>query len=269
MTEPMAAYARCEIMSDHGFFYWGDSLSIMRGLPNTCVDAVIFSPPFDGGWEITSHDRTSRPFLDWFLPFFEQFRRILRPAGCVVFELGGIWLSDAPGKSMQHVGAIHALAAAGWRLVQDFFWYNPQLIYPEPCGGTRAKDSITPIWVMSMSHDVYFDAEALARPPQGEFIRGNLLRFDTSGKYDQAYEKALVPLSLPPYIDRWPTSVPALFIELLTRPGALALDPFAGTGATCFAAERLGRRWIGIEMNRALESHVLAMFGQLPHPSQR
>ncbi|MFE1936306.1 DNA-methyltransferase [Streptomyces sp. NPDC059474] len=259
--ESTVAGDRCELGALHGFYYWGNSLELMARVPDGSVAAVICSPPFEGAELIADSDRTGEAFLHWLTPFFDQFRRVLRPGGCVAFELGGIWLSDAPGKAVQHAGAVHALAAAGWRLVQDFYYFNPQLLRPEPGGAARAADSVTPIWVMSRTHEVYYDVEALERPTRRPFVRGNLLEFDTSGVYDQAYEKALAETSLQPYVDRWPTVVPELFVDLLTRPGDLVLDPFAGSGATCFAAERLRRQWLGFELDRGLELHVRAMFG--------
>jgi site-specific DNA-methyltransferase (cytosine-N4-specific) len=39
----------------------------------------------------------------------------------------------------------------------------------------------------------------------------------------------------------------AFFIEFLTDPGDLVLDPFAGSNTTGAAAEELGRRWIAVE----------------------
>jgi modification methylase len=52
-----------------------------------------------------------------------------------------------------------------------------------------------------------------------------------------------------------PTQKPeALLYRILlacTKPGDVVLDPFFGTGTTGAVARRLGRRWIGIERERA------------------
>lgn len=41
-----------------------------------------------------------------------------------------------------------------------------------------------------------------------------------------------------------------LLVRLFSKPGELILDPFAGSGSTGVAAIRLGRRFLGWEMNR-------------------
>ena len=48
-----------------------------------------------------------------------------------------------------------------------------------------------------------------------------------------------------------PVELVARFIAAHTKPGQLVVDPFCGSGTTLVAAERLGRRWIGIELDPA------------------
>ena len=48
----------------------------------------------------------------------------------------------------------------------------------------------------------------------------------------------------------FPIGLPTWFIQLFTRPGDLVLDPFIGSGTTAVAAIRLGRHFLGAELNR-------------------
>lgn len=52
-----------------------------------------------------------------------------------------------------------------------------------------------------------------------------------------------------PHPARFPQALPEFFITLLTNPGDLILDPFAGSNVTGAAAEALGRQWISIELD--------------------
>ncbi len=252
------------IKTDLGVYLWGDSLAVMRDIPDGSIDAVICSPPFEGDMNISDSDRSGERFVNWFAQFFNEFERLLPPHGVVAFELGGLWLEDAPGKSIQQASFLRYLISRGWKLLQELFYFNPQLLRPQPSFGlSRLPDSITPIWVVSRDYTAHYEMSVAEREPYAQYIRGNLLEFDTSDKYDQQYERLLAEKGESAYLDRWPSIVPAFLIELLTVQGQTILDPFAGSGATCHAANRLGRHWIGIERDKSLSQHVEAMFSNL------
>jgi DNA modification methylase len=50
------------------------------------------------------------------------------------------------------------------------------------------------------------------------------------------------------YPTQKPIELLARIIEIASPPGGLVLDPFAGSGTTIDAAQRLGRRWVGIDI---------------------
>lgn len=60
---------------------------------------------------------------------------------------------------------------------------------------------------------------------------------------------------------KYPTQKPlALYERIITassNAGDIVLDPYAGCATTCVAAERLGRRWIGIDLNEPAEDVLL------------
>jgi site-specific DNA-methyltransferase (cytosine-N4-specific) len=46
-----------------------------------------------------------------------------------------------------------------------------------------------------------------------------------------------------------PEGLVSFFIEMLTDPGDLVFDPFAGSNTTGYIAEKLNRNWVAIEIN--------------------
>lgn len=47
---------------------------------------------------------------------------------------------------------------------------------------------------------------------------------------------------------RFPAALPEFFVKLLTDEGDLVVDPFAGSNTAGAVAERLGRRWVAMEL---------------------
>ncbi len=97
----------------------------------------------------------------------------------------------------------------------------------------------------------------------GGAIPSNVIEFSAADKTDEcsignvikvANTKAFSPYlnscrkrGLVPHPARMPDAIARFFVEFLTEPGDLVLDPFGGSNTTGAAAETLRRRWVTIE----------------------
>lgn len=109
-----------------GRIVFGDSLECMRELEAESVDLVVTSPPFGLVRKKDYGNVDSHEYVDWFRPFGDQFKRILKPSGSLVIDLGGAWISGQPTRSLYHFElAMNLCRETGFHLAQEFFWWNP------------------------------------------------------------------------------------------------------------------------------------------------
>lgn len=80
--------------------------------------------------------------------------------------------------------------------------------------------------------------------------------------WDANYRQYCASHKLELHPARMQTELAAFFIQFLTEPGDLVLDPFAGSNTTGAAAESLGRRWISVEANAAYAEGSKGRFAQ-------
>jgi DNA modification methylase len=218
------------------------------------------------------------------MDFAKEFRRVLRPEGSLVIDIGGSWQQGQPTRSLYHFELLLALCKeAHFHLAQEFYWYNPAKL-PSPAEWVtvrkiRVKDSVNCIWWLSKTpHPKANNQRVLTeyspdmkrllvrgyRPKQrpsghnitakfkdnGGAIPPNLLTFgnnDSNGYYMEACKRA----GIKPHPARFPIQVPQFFLRFLTDPSDLVLDPFAGSNTTGEACEREGRKWMAIELNES------------------
>ena len=76
---------------------------------------------------------------------------------------------------------------------------------------------------------------------------------DVGDKLKGANKRSVWTINTKPYKDAhfavFPPKIPELCIKAGSKEGDIVLDPFFGSGTTGWVAQRLGRKWIGIELN--------------------
>lgn len=85
--------------------------------------------------------------------------------------------------------------------------------------------------------------------------QGNLVYQDSDSKtLDNVWGIPLIPPADHKQKTDYPTQKPEGLLDLVlhgyTNPGELVLDAFIGSGTTAVSAQRLGRRWIGCDINK-------------------
>jgi hypothetical protein len=234
--------------TERGRLTMADATEFLRSLADNSVRLVVTSPWFTGPFEAKSTDPTSPPFTAWISGFMAEFNRVLRPDGSVVLEMGCTWAADAPVRTVQNFAAVVSLLAEGrWQLLQEFYWYNPSLLVSKQewveDRRMRLHDCVSTWFWLARTPDVPAD-NGRVRGFQSHLTHpaGNFLAFGDATA-DYAYLTRCRVEGIAPNADRFPTTAPAYFIQLLTEEGEHVVDPFVGIGSTALAAEMSGRRW--------------------------
>lgn len=80
-----------------------------------------------------------------------------------------------------------------------------------------------------------------------EMLPDAMLKFGNNAAND-AYTLRCKEAGIKPHPARFPAALPEFFIKLLTEPGDIVYDPFAGSNTTGSVAENLQRFWLASEM---------------------
>ena len=212
-------------------------------------------------------------YLVWFKPFGTQIHRILKDNGSLVLDIGGAWAPGTPTRSLYHFKLLVMLCEeCGFHLAQDFYWWNPSKL-PTPAEWVtvrriRVKDAINTVWWLSKTPWPKASNRRVLQPysPSMETLLANGYKakkrpsgHDISEKFSTNNGAAIPPnlIALPntesngayqryceehgfdPHPARYPADLPEYFIRMLTDPGDLVIDPFAGSCVTGEVAERL------------------------------
>ena len=248
----------------------GDCLKKVEEISSDSIQTVITSPPY---WGLRNYNndeqlgQESSPdiFVSKLVTLFSRIKRVLKNDWTVCVNIGftlfgpkgGHFSStnsitnDATGveyrqqrkappkhaylKNGDLTGVPWKFAIAmqkdGWYLKQDIVWNKPNPM-PEAVNN-RCVKSHEYIFLFAKSKQYYFNADAIRIK---DVRRGSVWTFNTASLSEAHFAV-------------FPEELPALCIKAGSREGDTVLDPFMGSGTTALISQRLGRKWVGIELN--------------------
>jgi site-specific DNA-methyltransferase (adenine-specific) len=220
-----------------------DALTFLRGLPDNSIDLIVTDPPYghnnnDKGdliqrWEAAlvrtrGAGLSRRPIAndgleanDLFRDFLKEARRVLKPGCCCCCCGGG-------GPDPQF---------ARWSMWMDEALQFKQMVVWD-------KGPMGMGWHYRRSYETILVAE---KP--GAKCRW----YDTSHAIENIIRPGMNAPKIIPRANQHPTEKPVglfeFFIRLHTQVGDVVLDPFAGSGSSLVAAQKMGRRFLGCELS--------------------
>lgn len=300
-----ARYPKKLIRSFHktplGEMFWGDSRSyLFHNAKPESVDLVMTSPPFGLVRKKSYGNEDADEYCNWFRPFAEGFKRVLKDDGSLVIDIGGAWVPGQPTRSLYHFKLLVMLVEEyGFHLCQEHYWWNPAKL-PTPAEWVnvrrvRVKDAVNTIWWLSKTpfpkannrrvlapysksmQDLLKNGYVAKRRPSGHDISSkfskdnggsvppNLLAIANTESTSR-YQEYCRDNNIPIHPARFPPQLPEYFIRFLTNKGDMVLDPFGGSCVTGAVAEALGRKWACCEMSEEYLDGALARFQPSPAP---
>jgi site-specific DNA-methyltransferase (adenine-specific) len=220
-------------------------------LPSNFVDLLIVDPPynlnksFNGkSFKKTSFDEYENYTRDW----LKKIIHTLKPQASV------------------YVCSDWESSLSIYKVLRDFFTVRNRITWEREKGrGANAnwKNCSEDIWFCTVSDDYFFDAEAVKLKrkviaPYKENGKPKDWNEEKNGNFrltspSNLWTDISIPFwSMPENTDH-PTQKPEKLLAKLilasSKPNDVIFDPFLGSGTTSVVAKKLGRRYLGVELN--------------------
>lgn len=229
-----------------------DLFEILGWLPDAFVDLLFIDPPYNLTKSFNTTNFQKRPldeYREWLESWFPRLLRILKPTASVY--VCADWQSSS---------AVHLI-------LQKYLIVRNRITWEREKGRgaeTNWKNCSEDIWFCTVSDKYFFNVEAvkIKRRVIAPYTNSNGNPKDwertENGNFRLTYPSNIwtdltVPFwSMPENTDH-PTQKPekllAKIILASSRPGDLVFDPFLGSGTTSVVAKKLGRRYVGVEID--------------------
>jgi DNA modification methylase len=221
----------------------GDTFAILPQLPKRFVDLLILDPPYNltkkfGGE--TFREMTLAEYEKWFEGWFTKLLPALKHTATIY--VCGDWKSSA---------ALH-------RVLERRVIVRNRITWEREKGRgakTNWKNASEDIWFCTVSDDYFFNVEAV------KLKRKVIAPYKENGSPKDWEETQEGDFRLTHPSNLWtdltvpfwsmPEKLIAKLVLASSREGDFIFDPFLGSGTTAAVARKLGRKFLGIELNEA------------------
>ncbi|MDR1544013.1 MAG: site-specific DNA-methyltransferase [Prevotellaceae bacterium] len=224
----------------------GDCLDLLKQMPDNSVDMTFADPPFNlkKGYNSYKDSLKLQEYLDWCEQWISQMVRITKPTGSIFVHNIPKWLTYYTAFLNKQADFKHWIS-----------WDAPTV----PMGKTLQPAHYGILFYAKDCKQLKFYE---IRYPHKRARKSNILAKDYGGKKFMLHPFGPLVSDVwtdihrvkhNKFRDEHPCQLPIHLLERIilmsTDEKDIVLDPFNGTGTTAIAAKRLGRQYIGFELD--------------------
>lgn len=222
-----------------------DSLSVLKQLPDNCVDLVFTSPPYNFGMGYDTHDdKTDWPkYFDMLWAIFDECIRVTKYGGRIIVNTQPLFSEYIPSHHVISKGFIDR--GLIWKA--EILWEKNNRNCAYTAWGSWKSPS-GPYFKYTWEFLEVFCKGSLKHEGDSQKIdiTGNEFKTWVDAKWSIAPERNMKDYGHPAM---FPVELAYRALKLFSYQDDVILDPFNGAGTTTFVANRTGRRYLGIDMS--------------------
>jgi site-specific DNA-methyltransferase (adenine-specific) len=220
----------------------------MDELPDCSVHLMVTSPPYNVTKEYDG-DLSLSEYRGLLRTVWRETYRVLVPGGraCInVANLGRKPYIPLHGYVIEDMGEI------GYLMRGEIIWNKASSAGPSTAWGSW-KSAVNPVLRDVHEYILVFSKDAFSRRRAKE-MRNTIRRDEFLEWTKSVWTFPAVPAKKIGHPAPFPEELPHRLMQLYTFEGDIVLDPFTGSGTTCLAALKDGRRYIGYETDQTYVS---------------
>ena len=223
----------------------GDSLELLKQLPDNCVDLVFTSPPYNFGMGYDTHDdKTDWPkYFDMLWAIFDECIRVVKHGGRIIVNTQPLFSEYIPSHHVISKGFIDR--GLIWKA--EILWEknHRNCAY---CAWGSWKSPSGPYFKYTWEFLEVFCKGELKHEGDSKLIdiTGNEFKTWVDAKWSISPEHKMKSYGHPAM---FPTELAYRALKLFSYQNDVILDPFNGAGTTTFVAEKTGRRYLGMDLS--------------------
>lgn len=244
----------------------GDSLTTLKSLPDSYINAIFTSPPYADNRKKTYKGIPIKEYVNWFLPVSSELKRVLTNDGTFILNIKE---RTQDGQRQTYVlELILEMKKQGWLWTEEYIWHKKNC-YPgkwpnrfrdawERCLQFNKQKNFKMYQEAVMVPIGDWSKKRLSKPSETDLMRDESKVGSGFGKNVSNWlgKKLVYPTNVlhlatecanRGHSASFPLLLPTWFIKLFTQEEDIVLDPFIGSGTTAIACLDLNRHYIGIE----------------------